>query len=64
MGIPWNIAEYLVSLDVNAHTVIRSPPAIAAFERDGYNAFHDVSKGSHCEKLADFRAARGLDKVM
>ena len=64
LGVPKLIAEYLVNLDIDAHTVIRSPPTIAAFERDGYNAFHDVSKGSHCKKLADFRAARGLDRVM
>ena len=51
MGVPSNIAEYLVSLDVDAHTVIRSPVATAAFKRDGYQAFHDVSKESHCKNL-------------
>ena len=64
MGIPSNIAEYLVSLNVNAHTVIRSPAATAAFDRDGYKAFHDVSKGSHCRKPSEFKAARGWGRVM
>ena len=58
--VPSNIAEYLVSLDVDAHTVIRSPVATAAFKRDGYKAFHDVSKESHCKKIAEFKAGRGV----
>ena len=59
-GVSNEMADYLVNLDSDAHTVIRSPQAVAVFERDGYEAFYDVSRGSHCKKLADFKPARGV----
>ena len=60
LGVSDEMADYLVALDIGAHTVIRSPPAVDAFEREGYTAFHHHSKGSHCKTLAEFTAERGV----
>ena len=39
LGVPWEMAEYLVSLDKDDSTVIRSPWAEDAFASNKYTAF-------------------------
>ena len=39
LGVPWEVAEYLVSLDKDDSTVVRSPWAEDAFANKKYTAF-------------------------
>ena len=43
LGIPVDVAEYLVSIDTNGHTVVRTPLAQHAYNEGGTAALLDLS---------------------
>jgi hypothetical protein len=59
LGVPHDVADWLVSIDAAGPTIIRTPASIAAWRKHGYSGFVEFDPLSPSVTPTFFRAQRG-----
>ena len=59
LGVPPEIAQYIVSIDIKGLTVIGTPKLRQTWKAAKEQCFHDISQDIDPEKIETFTAQRG-----